>query len=204
MSKKVNGEEIAKTSETINNDVNNVEANVEANVEDNVEDSNELLNLKITSVRVVPKSEDNNLRANMVFIRYDKPYKCFEQNPKTMLYEESESKEDSMSVGVMVGMLSGLSDELALIMSMPIEAVVTNPKYAALSDMEKYQMVFAKILINSAVKMDNEFHELGFVPEEGKKPIDRDQYFHDIVDILLCKKAREFVSKKFAEIDDDL
>lgn len=192
MDEKMNGEEIAKMSETINNDVNNVE------------NGNELLNLKITSVRVVAKSEDNNLRANTVFIRYDKPYKCFEQNPQTMLYEESESKEDSMSVGVMIGMLSGLSDELALIMSMPIEAVVTNPKYAALSDMEKYQMVFAKLLINSAVNMDNEFHEVGFVPENGKSPIDRDQYFHDIVDILLCKKAREFVSKKFAELDDDL
>ena len=196
MSKKMNGEEIAKTSETINNDVNNVE--------NNVENGNELLNLKITSVRVVAKSEDNKLRANTVFIRYDKPYKCFEQNPQTMLYEESESKEDSMSVGVMIGMLSGLSDELALIMSMPIEAVVTNPKYDALSDMEKYQMVFAKILVNSAVKMDNEFHEIGFVSEDGKSPIDRDQYFHDVVDIMLCKKAREFVSKKFAEIDDDL
>lgn len=188
----MNGEEIAKTSETINNDVNNVE------------NGNELLNLKITSVRVVAKSEDNNLRANTVFIRYDKPYKRFVQNPQTMLYEESESKEDSMSVGVMIGMLSGLSDELALIMSMPIEAVVTNPKYAALSDMEKYQMVFAKLLINSAVNMDNKFHEIGFVPENGNSPIDRDQYFHDIVDILLCKKAREFVSKKFAELDDDL
>lgn len=196
MDEKMNGEEIAKTSETINNDVNNVE--------NNVENGNELLNLKITSVRVVAKSENNNLRANTVFIRYDKPYKCFEQNPQTMLYEESESKEDSMSVGVMIGMLSGLSDELALIMSMPIEAVVTNPKYAALSDMEKYQMLFAKILVNSAVNMDNEFHELGFVPENGESPIDRDQYFHDIVDILLCKKAREFVSKKFAELDDDL
>lgn len=192
MDEKMNGEEIAKTSETINNDVNNVE------------NSNELLDLKVTSVRVVAKSDDNKLRANTVFIRYEKPYKCFEQNPQTMLYEESESKEDSMSVGVMIGMLSGLSDELALIMSMPIEAVVTNPKYAALSDMEKYQMLFAKILVNSVVKMDNEFHEVGFVPENGKMPIDRDQYFHDIVDILLCKKAREFVSKKFAEMDDDL
>lgn len=192
MSKKMNGEEIAKTNETINNDVNNAE------------NSNELLNLKITSVRVVPKSEDNKLRANTVFIRYEKPYKCFEQNPQTMLYEESESREDSVSVGVMIGMLSGLSDELALIMSMPIEAVVTNPKFATLSDMEKYQMLFAKILVNSVVKMDNEFHEVGFVPENGKSPIDRDQYFHDIVDIMLCKKAREFVSKKFAELDDDL
>lgn len=196
MDEKMNGEEIAKTSETINNDVNNVENNVENN--------NELLDLKVTSVRVVAKSDDNKLRANTVFIRYEKPYKCFEQNPQTMLYEESESKEDSMSVGVMIGMLSGLSDELALIMSMPIEAVVTNPKYAALSDMEKYQMLFAKILVNSVVKMDNEFHEVGFVPENGKSPIDRDQYFHDIVDIMLCKKAREFVNKKFAEIDDDL
>lgn len=196
MSEKMNGEEIAKTSETINNDVNNVE--------NNIENSNELLDLKVTSVRVVAKSEDNKLRANTVFIRYEKPYKCFEQNPQTMLYEESESKEDSMSVGVMIGMLSGLSDELALIMSMPIEAVVTNPKYSALSDMEKYQMLFAKILVNSVVKMDNEFHEVGFVPEDGKMPIDRDQYFHDIVDIMLCKKASEFVSKKFAEIDDDL
>ena len=185
----MNGEEIAMTSETINNDVNNVENN------------EELLNLKITSVRVVPKSEDNKLRANTVFIRYEKPYKCFEQNPQTMLYEESESKEDSVSVGVMIGVLSGLSDELALIMSMPIEAVVTNPKYAALSDMKKYQMLFAKILVNSVVKMDNEFHEVGFVPENGKSPIDRDQYFHDIVDIMLCKRAREFVSKTFADMD---
>ena len=171
------------------------------NVENNVENGNELLNLKITSVRVVAKSEDNKLRANTVFIRYEKPYKCFEQNPQTMLYEESESKEDSMSVEVMVGVLSGLSDELALIMSMPIEAVVTNPKYAALSDMKKYQMLFAKILVNSVVKMDNEFHEIGFVPENGKSPIDRDQYFHDIVDIMLCKKAREFVSKTFDEMN---
>lgn len=200
MNEKMNGVENAKTSETINNDVNNVENSAE----NSAENGNELLNLKITSVRVVAKSEDNKLRANTVFIRYDKPYKCFEQNPQTMLYEESESKEDSMSVGVMIGMLSGLSDELALIMSMPIEAVVTNPKYAALSDMEKYQMVFAKILVNSVVKMDNEFHEIGFVPENGNSPIDRDQYFHDIVDIMLCKKAREFASKKFAELDDDL
>lgn len=158
-----------------------------------VDNSNEPIVLTVKSVRVVEKTE--KMKANTVFITFKEEFDVFAKDSTTGLFVKTKTNVMSKSVGITTAILSDLSDDLAMLMSMPISAVVEKD---GLSDMAKLQMLLAALLVNSKVVIISEEHSEGEIVDG--EPLTRDQMFNNIVNINLSNRAKAWAAEKVAKL----
>ena len=171
------------SQETKNTESMNVVAN----------NSNEPIVLTVKSVRVVEKTE--KMKTNTVFITFKEEFDVFAKDSTTGLFVKTKTNVMSKSVGITTAILSDLNDDLAMLMSMPISAVVEKD---GLSDMAKMQMLLVALLVNSKIVITSEEHAAGEIIDGVA--LTRDQMFNNIVNINLSERAKAWASEKVAKL----
>lgn len=159
-----------------------------------VENSNNKA-LTVVSVRVVEKSEKSKLKANTVFLTFKEQYDVFAQDEATGLFVKTKTNVMSKSVGITSAILADVNDDIAMLLSMPISAVVDKDN---LSNMEKMQVLLASLLVGSKVVVNSEEHSAGEVI--NGVALTRDQMFNDIVNIMFTERAKKLAADKVAKL----
>ena len=149
--------------------------------------------MTVKSVRVVEKTE--KMKANTVFLTFKEEYDVFAKDVNTGLFVKTKTNVMSKSVGIMSAILSELSDDMSVLMSMPIAAIVDKPN---LSEMEKMQVLLASLLVGSKVVMTSEEHAAGEIVDGVA--LTRDQMFNDIVNVVLTDRAKKVIDDKVAKL----
>lgn len=158
-----------------------------------VENNANQMVMTVKSVRVVEKTE--KLKANTVFLTFKEKYDVFAKDANTGLFVKTKTNVMSKSVGIMTAILGELSDDMSVLMSMPIAAIVDKPN---LSEMEKMQVLLASLLVGSKVVMTSEEHFAGEIIDD--EVLKRDQMFNDIVNVELTDSAKKLIEGKVAKM----
>lgn len=158
-----------------------------------VENNANQMVMTVKSVRVVEKTE--KMKANTVFLTFKEEYDVFAKDVNTGLFVKTKTNVMSKSVGIMTAILGDLSDDMSVLMSMPIAAIVDKPN---LSEMEKMQVLLASVLVGSKVVMTSEEHSAGEIIDGAA--LTRDQMFNDIVNVVLTDRAKKVVAEKAAKM----
>lgn len=149
--------------------------------------------MTVKSVRVVEKTE--KMKANTVFLTFKEEYDVFAKDVNTGLFVKTKTNVMSKSVGIMTAILGDLSDDMSVLMSMPIAAIVDKPN---LSEMEKMQVLLASLLVGSKVVITSEEHSAGEIVDGVE--LTRDQMFNDIVNVVLTDRAKKVIEDKVAKL----
>lgn len=131
-----------------------------------------------------------------LILKLDKELPCFKQDMETGIFTQSTTDEYNISFGVMCAMLSDMSDKLALLMSLPIEAVLFEDNFKLLSAKQRTQVLLTRLLIGSTFEITSELHSANEIIDG--EPLGRDKYFNNIEKILLTKNAKDFIDEKAA------
>lgn len=158
-----------------------------------VENNANQMVMTVKSVRVVEKTE--RMKANTVFLTFKEEYDVFARDVNTGLFVKTKTNVMSKSVGIMTTILSDLSDDMSVLMSMPIAAIVDKPN---LSEMEKMQVLLASVLVGSKVVITSEEHAAGEIIDGVA--LTRDQMFNDIVNVVLTDRAKKVIEDKVAKL----
>lgn len=158
-----------------------------------VENNANQMVMTVKSVRVAEKTE--RMKANTVFLTFKEEYDVFARNVNTGLFVKTKTNVMSKSVGVMSAILGDLDDNMSVLMSMPIAAIVDKPN---LSEMEKMQVLLASVLVGSKVMITSEEHAAGEIVDGVA--LTRDQMFNDIVNVVLTDRAKKVVEDKVAKL----
>lgn len=158
-------------------------------IENVVENNANQMVMTVKSVRVVEKTE--KMKSNTVFITFKEEYDVFAKDVTTGLFVKTKTNVMSKSVGVMTAILGDLSDDLSVLMSMPVAAIVDKPN---LSDMEKLQVLLVSLLVGSKVVITSEEHVAGEII--GDVALTRNQMFNDIVNVVLTDRAKKLITDK--------
>lgn len=155
--------------------------------------------LTVMSVRVVEKSEKSKLKANTVFLTFKEEYEVFTQDEDTGLFIKTKTNVMSKSVGITSAILADVNEDIAMLLSLPISAVVNKDD---LSDMEKMQVLLAAFLVGSKVVINSEEHSAGEVIDGVA--LTRDMMFNNIITVVLTdlakKLAKELAANKIAKL----
>ena len=102
-----------------------------------------------------------------------------------------------MPLSIFKNLLSEVSEDIALLLSLPISAVVANERFCNLSDMEKLQTLLVTLTIGATAMLQSELHKAGEVI--NGETLTRDKYFNDIIELKLTErgmtKAQTLVSE---------
>lgn len=174
--------------------INTMSTEVINEVSDEV--ANEVVNkglkpMTIISIRVVEKTEKNNLTANTVFIMFKESYETFTFNQNNGLFEKTQTKQMSKSVGILGAILADVNDDMAILMSTPIAAIIEKE---GLSDMQKMQMLLTNLLVGSKFMIRSEEHIAGEII--NGIALSRDQMFTYIEQVLFSNRAKKFIQNK--------
>lgn len=158
-----------------------------------VENNSNQMVLTVKSVRVAEKTE--KMKVNTVFVTFKEEYDVFAKDPTTGLFVKTKTNMMSKSVGIMTAILGDLNDDMTVLMSMPIAAIVDKPN---LSDMEKMQVLLASLLIGSKVVIESEEHSAGEIINDVV--LTRDTMFNNIINIVLTDRAKKMAEDKAASL----
>lgn len=151
--------------------------------------------LTVMSVRVVEKSEKSKLKANTVFLTFKEEYEVFAQDEATGLFIKTKTNVMSKSVGITSAILADVNDDIAMLLSMPISAIVDKDN---LSDMEKMQVLLASLLVGSKVVINSEEHSSGEVIDGVA--LTRDMMFNNIINVVFTDRAKKLAADKVAKL----
>lgn len=151
--------------------------------------------LTVKSVRVVEKSENSKLKANTVFLTFKEEYEVFAQDEATGLFIKTKTNVMSKSVGITSAILADVNEDIAMLLSMPISAVVDKDN---LSEMQKLQVLLTSLLVGSKVVINSEEHSAGEVIDGVA--LTRDMMFNNIVNVVFTDRAKKLAADKVAKL----
>lgn len=173
--------------------LNTMEKNAKNTENQTVVENSNNHTLTVMSVRVVEKSEKSKLKANTVFLTFKEEYEVFTKDEDTGLFIKTKTNVMSKSVGITSAILADVNEDIAMLLSMPISAVVDKDD---LSDMEKMQVLLAAFLVGSKVVINSEEHSAGEVIDGVA--LTRDMMFNNIVNVVFTDRAKK-LAKELAE-----
>lgn len=155
--------------------------------------------MTVTSLRVCEATstvDGKSFQKHFVVLRFKEVYKRFTEVSNGD-FEEIETHEFSMPLSIFKNLLSEVSEDIALLLSLPISAVVANERFCNLSDLEKLQTLLVTLTIGATAMLQSELHAAGEVI--NGEALTRDKYFNDIIELKLTErgmtKAQTLVSE---------
>lgn len=153
----------------------------------------------IKSVRVIAKTD--NMSSNQVVITLDQSIPVFRTDATTRLWTETTTTDLSKGLSIVLAVLGDADEQLAMLTSLPINAIITSEKYSKLTDMQKWQMFLAAVLVGSKLELVSELHSEGEIVND--KPMTHNQWFSDIEKILLSKTSKDYIEKRYNAFLED-
>lgn len=165
-------------------------------VEQTAPEQDNILELTVKAVRVAEPADKDRFKSNLVFLTFDGEYEKFEQNPVTKVFEKVKTNTMVNSVGVTKAIVSDVSEDFALLMSLPVDAIVDKEQ---LNMIQKLNLLLTGLLVGSKVVIKSEFHAMGEVIN-GQSLL-RDMMFNNILNVLPNERAKtlakRYVDKAF-------
>lgn len=135
---------------------------------------------KVVSVKLMRASAENKFKRDTLFFTLDKKFKVMQHNAMTATFEEVETNIYSMPRSAFEKVLIETSEDMAIFVSAHENGLETAE--------------FAALMVASTVAMTSVKH-LATEVINGVT-LERDQWFNDIVNVVLSDRAKKFVEAK--------